>query len=150
MDGSTPAITALNQPLFDFTGSRAGLLPVYAGAGLGNLVTLPDAVSAERPSQWVMVRYDASTGVEPGYLRQFKVDQWSHTNPAGGLVAGTTVIYGENPADTNEPKAGEPFARTYDYSGFGRVENPAAKNNQVKVRVAVSYTHLTLPTTPYV
>lgn len=135
MDGSTPAITALNQPLFDFTGSRAGLLPVYAGAGLGNLVTLPDAVSAERPSQWVMVRYDASTGVEPGYLRQFKVDQWSHTNPAGGLVAGTTVIYGENPADTNEPKAGEPFARTYDYSGFGRVENPAAKNNQVKVRV---------------
>ena len=53
----------------------------------------------------------------------------------GNLESGGSAIYGENPADTNEPKAGEPFARTYDYSGFGRVENPAAKNNQVKVRV---------------
>lgn len=136
-DGSTPALSELNQPLFDFTGGRAGLLPVYAGTGLATLVTLPDAVPGERPTQWVMTRYDASTGREPGYLRQFKVDQWNHTNPAGSMMVGSTVIYGEDPADTGAPKAGEPFAASYDYSGFGRVENPVTRNNQVKVRVEI-------------
>ena len=128
--------TDVNQILFDFTGNRSGLLGVYPTTGLSTLVTLPDAESGDRASEWVRVRYDAVTGAEPGYIRQFKVDQWSHENHTGN-----TITYGEDPADTGTLKRGELFAATYVYSGFGVVENltagdpPATRDRQVKVRV---------------
>ena len=127
--------TAPNSPkaYFDFTGDRAGLLRVYADGSLSTLVTLPDIDAAAGESEaenWVALRYDATTGAEPGYIRQFKVDQWANQNNVTLSSGASAVVYGEASAGD----AGEPFAGNYIYSGYGAVENPG-DTEKVKVRV---------------
>ncbi len=123
--------TALEAELFDFTGLRAGLLPVYPGAGLSTLVTLP--ATKDKAADWVVTRYDAVSGEEPGYTRQFKVD------PAGGTQDQWPTITGTMAAGQIVDFGADLFARTYTYSGYGTVQNPTGSsayiNRQAKVRV---------------
>lgn len=122
---------------FDFTGDRSGLLRVYADGTLSTLVTLPDIDTGRGETEaenWVALRYDAVTGAEPGYIRQFKVDQWAAQHDTTMTAAsGATLpvtIFGE----AVDGDAGEPFAGNYIYSGYGTVENP---NDDEKVKVRV-------------
>lgn len=121
---------------FDFTGDRAGLLRVYADGTLSTLVTLPDIDTGRGETEaenWVALRYDAVTGAEPGYIRQFKVDRWTAwhditmTTVSGAIPV---TIFGE----AVDGDAGEPFAGNYMYSGYGKVENP---NDDEKVKVRI-------------
>lgn len=104
--------TATEDTLFDYTGSRAGLMPFYTNSVLPDLVTLATGDQVE-------TRYDPATGAEPGYTRQFKIqgDQWQQVSSTSGGTApiwsvGTVVTYGR-----------DPFADVYTYSSYGTVHN---------------------------
>lgn len=118
---------------FSFTDEEAGLLRVYKDGTLSTLVTLPDIDTGRGETEsekWVKLRYDAVTGAEPGYIRQFKVDQWAAQRNVKLPSGADAVVYGE--AAAGDP--GEPFAGNYIYSGYGKVENP---NDDEKVKVRI-------------
>ena len=108
--------TDADQHLFDYTGLRAGLMPFRSNSTLSTFVTLPADDSVE-------TRYDGFTGAQPGTMRQFAVDGWTHVLGDKGHTAPAwdgeeIVTYGQDGSGRDI------FARHYDYSNFGAVANP--------------------------
>lgn len=131
----TPVPAGTETWLFDYTGSRAGLMPFYENSDLPTYITLPADEAVE-------VRYDALTGSQPGRMRQFKVEaapgttpeRWQHIegNDTGPVPPDSPPWATPVPAASPSPAVpgeivtyGEDlFERSYEYSGFGTVTNP--------------------------
>ena len=116
-------------------------MPFYSTSKLPPFITLPADDAVE-------VRYDAFSGAQPGEMRQFAVGTWDtvsgdqpvgHNSPPWNAATSATnaeiITYG---ADL--------FARTYEYSNYGRLVNPdttgytgysAHKDHKVTVKVQV-------------
>lgn len=133
--------TAAEKHLFNYSGDLAGLMPFYTNSTLKTFVTLPADDS-------VATRYDATSGAQPGSLRQFAVGSWS----AKGEVSDKTAPnWTKDETVTFGPDL---FARTYSYSNYGTVVNPdtdpfTGYQNQVKDRrVTIKVTAQEVPETP--
>ncbi len=105
-----------DEPYFDYTGTRMGLMPFYKNSVLPAFVTLP-------ADDEVAVQYDPADGHQPGAMRQFKVDAWTQVSGSKGSTAPTwqekeIVTYGL-----------DLFAREHVYSDMGRVFNPDTVND---------------------
>lgn len=171
----TPVPTGTETWMFDYTGNRAGLMPFYSDSDLPTFLTLP-------ADETVEVRYDAVTGSQPGQLRQFKVEgfvpaspspaperwsnvmgnKWTSGDPVPDAPAWATPVPAASPSPAVPGEVvtygEELFARSYDYSNFGTVNNPETpgatgyptelQDRKAKVRVEVQDPIQTTPQTP--